>query len=441
MAANERIHAGRRGPGVDTFGQDPLDYKTMDNLKKKVDSLPLTSGVYFFKDGQGKIIYIGKAKSLRKRVKSYFNRLLDSKTQVLVSKIKGLEYISAPTESRALILESSLIKEKQPHYNIDLKDDKSFPWVRISTEEFPRVSVCRRKKIDNKDKSIYLGPYTSAQLLRKALIMVRKIFGYRTCATLPKTACLDYRLKLCPGPCVKGATVSEYAEIIKNIKMFLDSRFEKLLSRLYCRMNKAADRQQFEEAANIRDQISALSAIRKSDLNISSQDELEDLKLWFKLNRLPRRIETFDISNISGSEATGSMVSFFNGLPDKDNYRRFKIKTVFEIDDYAMIREVVRRRYFRLVRENLKLPDLVIIDGGKSHLRAALDEIDKLGIDLNLISIAKEKENIYIKGRINPVRLNKNAPGLNLIRRARDEAHRFALKYHHLLRRKKIIGK
>lgn len=412
-----------------------------NKLRNKIDSLPLAPGVYFFKDAAGKVIYIGKAKSLRKRVKSYFNRPVDGKTQVIVSKIKDLEYLSTPSESQALILEASLIKEKQPHYNIDLKDDKSFPWVRITAEEFPAVSVCRRKKIDKKDKSIYLGPYTSAQLLRKALVMVRKIFGYRACAKLPKTVCLDYRLKLCPGPCIRRISANGYREVIKNIKMFLNSRFEELLSRLYYRMNEAASRQEFEEAAGIRDQINALSAIRKNDSAVTFPDELEDLKQLLKLDRLPQRIEAFDISNISGSQAAGSMVSFFNGFPDKDNYRRFKIKTVLRIDDYAMLREVVSRRYSRLARENLKLPDLVIIDGGRSHLLAALDEINKVGISLNLISIAKDKENIYIKGKINPIRLNRDTPSLNLIRRARDEAHRFALKYHHLLRRKKIIGK
>ncbi len=410
-------------------------------LKNKIAELPLTPGVYFFKDAAGRVIYIGKAKSLRKRVRSYFSRLLDGKTQVLVSKIKDLEYLSTPSEGQAKILEASLIKEKQPHYNIDLKDDKSFPWVRITAEEFPAVSVCRRKKTDKKDKSIYLGPYTSAQLLRKALVMVRKIFGYRACAKLPKTACLDYRLKLCPGPCIGVISANRYKEVIKNIKMFLNSRFEELLSRLYYRMNEAARLRQFEEAANIRDQINALSAIRKNGSAATFPDELEDLKQLLKLDRLPQRIEAFDISNISGSEATGSMVSFFKGAADKDNYRRFRIKTVRGIDDYAMLREVVNRRYSRLARENLKLPDLVIIDGGRSHLLAALDEINKAGISLNLISIAKDKENIYIKGKKNPVRLSRDTPGLNLIRRVRDEAHRFALKYHHLLHRKKILGK
>ncbi len=412
-----------------------------EELKNKISELPLTSGVYFFKDGDGKIIYIGKAKSLRKRVRSYFNRPVDGKTQVLVSKIKDVEYLSALSDNQAMILEARLIKEKQPHYNIDLKDDKSFPWVKITTGEFPAVLVCRRKKIDKKDKSVYLGPYTSAQLLRKALVMVRKIFGYRACAKLPKTACLDYRLKLCPGPCIGGISADGYKEVIKNIKMFLNSRFEELLSRLYFRMNEAARLRQFEKAANIRDQINALSAIRKNGSAATFPDELEDLKQLLKLDRLPQRIEAFDISNISGSEAAGSMVSFFKGAADKDSYRRFRIKTVSRIDDYAMLREVVSRRYSRLARENLKFPDLVIIDGGRFHLLAALDEINKVGISLNLISIAKDKENIYIKGKINPIQLNKDAPGLNLIRRVRDEAHRFALKYHHLLRRKKIIGK
>jgi excinuclease ABC subunit C len=205
-------------------------------------------------------------------------------------------------------------------------------------------------------------------------------------------------------------------------------------------MQEAVKDKRFEEAAKIRDQIIALNAVNQSPAASSAIGELENLRRMLKLDKLPLRIEAFDISNISGKEATGSMVSFYKGMPDKNNYRRFRIKTVSVVDDYGMLREVIGRRYSRSIRENLSLPDLVLIDGGRGHLSAAYTEIKRLGLDLALVSIAKEKENLYIIDRINPIRLSENTPALNLIRRIRDEAHRFALKYHHLLHRKKVLG-
>jgi excinuclease ABC subunit C len=197
----------------------------------------------------------------------------------------------------------------------------------------------------------------------------------------------------------------------------------------------------FEEAAKIRDQINALSAITQSKSNFSSQDVIEDLKGLLRLSRLPERIEAFDISNIKGQEATGSMVSFYKGVADKDNYRRFRIRTAEIVDDYKMLAEVIRRRYSRAIKERLALPDLILIDGGKGHLLTAQKELEILGLEIALASIAKEEENIYIKDNARPIKLKSDTPALNLIRKVRDEAHRFAIKYHHLLRRKKIIGK
>jgi excinuclease ABC subunit C len=206
-------------------------------------------------------------------------------------------------------------------------------------------------------------------------------------------------------------------------------------------MKEVSDEARFEEAAKIRNQIYALSTIGKSPRAASTFNELEDIKNLLKLDKIPERIEAFDISNISGKEATASMVSFYRGSPDKNNYRRFRIKTVDTVNDYKMLGEVIQRRYFRLQRENLSLPDLVLIDGGRSHLLTANKQIRQLGIDIPLVSIAKDKENIYTKDRIKPIRLTQDTPALNLLRRIRDEAHRFALSYHHILRRKKIIGR
>ncbi len=206
-------------------------------------------------------------------------------------------------------------------------------------------------------------------------------------------------------------------------------------------MKLLAKKHDFEEAAKRRDQINALSAIAQNYAGSPNQGELEDLKNLLQLRKLPERIEAFDISNISGKEATGSMVSFYRGLADKNNYRRFRIKTVSSVDDYGMLTEVVRRRYLRLTKEKLPLPELILIDGGRGHLLTAAREVSNLGLDITLVSIAKEKEHIYVKDRANPLKLASDTPALNLLRRIRDEAHRFAVAYHHILRRKKIIGK
>ncbi len=413
----------------------------INKLKAKVNSLPEAPGVYMFKDAGGKVIYIGKAKALKKRVQSYFTRRLDSKTQAMVAKVQDLEHILTPGEVQAQILEAALIKERQPQYNIDLKDDKSFPWVRVTKEEFPIVSICRRKKQDKQEASLYFGPYTNAKLLRQAIKVIRKIFGFRSCKKFPKKACLYYRVNLCPAPCVGKIGRRDYQRLIRQIGLFLESRYADLLDELSRKMKKASGNKEFEEAAKIRDQINALGAVASTPAISPGINELEELRGLLKLNKLPLRIEAFDISNISGQEACGSMVSFYRGSADKNNYRRFRIKTVEGIDDYKMLAEVVRRRYSRLIEEKLPPPDLILIDGGRSHLLTAAKVLADLGAGIPLISIAKERENIYINNKMKPLRLNSGSAALNLIRRIRDEAHRFAISYHHLLHRKKIIGK
>ncbi len=415
-------------------------------LKEKIAKLPDSPGVYIYKDAQGKIIYIGKAKSLKKRVSSYFARFLSAKTQALVAKIANLEYILTPSETNAELLESVLIKNKLPYYNIISKDDKSFPLVRITNEDFPVVSICRRKKTDPEDGSVYYGPFTDPVSLRRALKVMRRIFGFRSCKTLPHRPCLYFRLNLCPGPCARKISREKYQALIKEIKLFLESKYEELIDILTAKMKNSAMEKRFEEAAKIRDQVSALSVFRQSRQEFFGG--LEHLQDILKLENLPQRIEGFDIANISGKEACGAMVSFWQGVPDKNNYRRFRIKLEKEIDDYAMIREIVERRYRRLKNEckgerpfALTMPDLILIDGGKGHLAVARKVINNLGLDIPIISIAKEFEHIYAVGRMQPIKLKEGSPALNLIRRIRDEAHRFAQAYHHLLRRKKIIGK
>jgi excinuclease ABC subunit C len=413
----------------------------MDNLNKlknKIASVSDAAGVYIFKDSQGQIIYVGKAKSLKKRLNSYLGRDLSSKTITLMSNVSDIEYKLTATESLALLLEASLIHRYKPKYNVSLRDDKSFPLVKITLEEFPAVYITRKKVADG---ARYLGPYTNAKLLKQALKIIRKSFPYRSCKKLPKKACIYYRLGLSPAPCIGKISKGEYAKTIEDICLILEGKTEDLIKRLSKGMVLKSKEHKFEEAAKLRDQINALGAISQSKVSFSRQDQMQDLKSLLKLYKLPKRIEAFDISDIFGKEACGSMVSFYRGLPDKNQYRRFRIKTVKAIDDYNMLREVIQRRYFRLLEENLPLPDLVLIDGGRSHLLTADKEIKKLGISLPLVSIAKDEENIYTLAIANAIKLNQDTPALNLIRRVRDEAHRFALSYHRVLRRKKIIGK
>ncbi|PIP20125.1 MAG: excinuclease ABC subunit C [Candidatus Omnitrophica bacterium CG23_combo_of_CG06-09_8_20_14_all_40_11] len=428
----------------------------MDKLKEKIATMPDAPGVYSMKDKTGQVIYIGKAKSLKKRVQSYLGRGLSSKTVALMSNVYDIEYQLCQNESLALLLEASLVHKYKPKYNVSLRDDKSFPVVKITNEEFPAIYITRKRIADG---SRYFGPYTNAKLLKVALKIIRRNFPYRSCKKLPQKACIYYRLKLSPAPCISKISKENYAKTIENICLILEGKTGALIKKLSQEMNLKSKEQKFEEAAKIRDQIEALSAMAQSSSRFSRKDEsrtfllrsvscsrkvrdeLEDLKNLLPLKKLPQRIEAFDISDISGKEATGSMVSFYKGLPDKNNYRRFRIKTVQTIDDYKMLAEVVKRRYSGSLKEELALPDLILIDGGKSHLSVANKELEKLGSKIPLVSIAKERENIYIKDRINPIRLDSDIPALNLLRRIRDEAHRFALAYHHILRRKKTLGK
>jgi len=411
----------------------------MDNerIKKIIAKMPDAPGVYLMKDAQAKVIYVGKAKSLKKRLLSYLGRDLANKTVALMSHVEDIETRLTQTEGLALIMEAGLIHKFKPKYNVMLRDDKSFPWIKITNEDFPGICITRKHEPDG---SRYYGPYTSAKLLREALKIIRKYFPYRSCKELPREACIYYRIGLSPGPCIGKISKKDYADTIENICLLLEGRTDALIKNLTQKMLIEAKEHHFEEAAKLRDQIGVLGAIVPHSPGPLSQIELEDLQRVLSLEKTPWRIEAFDISNISGQEATGSMVSFYRGNPDKNNYRRFRIKTVKGIDDYQMLAEVLSRRYSRLLKENLALPDLILIDGGKGHLLTAQRELQKLGLNLPLISIAKERENIYLKNRQQPLRLNFQSPALNLIRRVRDEAHRFAVSYHHVLRRKKIIG-
>jgi len=385
------------------------------------------------KDKQGRIIYIGKAKSLKQRLNSYLAKNLFAKTQALILRVSDIEFKLCPNESLALLLEAALVKKYKPNYNIALRDGKNFPMVKITKDKFPALCITRKQENDG---AYYFGPYTNSSLLRQALRAIRSNFPYLIYKQLPQERRIDESIGLSPK---KSISEEEYGKIIKGVSLILQGRVDFLLKKLSLEMNSKSARLDFEGAAKIRDQINALSAINQGDTFAYNKQGLKELKDFLKMQKEPKRIEAFDISNISGKEACGSMVSFYKGNFDKNNYRKFRIKTVSGIDDYGMLREVVRRRYSRVLRNRLALPDLIIIDGGRGHLMAAEAELNALGIDLLVLAIAKEHENIYVKGNKKPFKLSSRLLALNLIRRIRDEAHRFAISYHHLLRKKGLI--
>lgn len=410
-------------------------------LKEKVKDIPHLPGVYIMKDSSGEALYIGKAKDLSKRVSSYFQDK-SSKTarQIqLLENVKGLDYVVTGSEEEALIYEASLVKEKRPKYNVLLKDDKSFPLLKVTlNEKFPRL-VITRKKID--DGSRYFGPYTKAKLLRNAVAIMKNIFPLRICRKIPKEVCLAYHIGQCLGPCVKRIDEKSYNEIAEQLILFLEGKKTTLIQALTDKMKGFSDKKDFEQAALIRNRLSALIEVSdRKTADYSSWGNIAlKLKKILKLPSLPFKIEAFDVSNISGKESAGSMVYFNKGLPDKSNYRKFRIKTVKGIDDYAMMKEIVARRYKRLKEENKGFPDLIIIDGGKGHLKAAYEELLKLNLGhIPIIGIAKQDELIYTLGSREPLDINRDSEILHFIQTIRDEAHRFALSYHHKLREKNV---
>ena len=312
--------------------------------------------------------------------------------------------------------------------------DKTYPYIQVTNEEFPRISIERPKRKNPKYK--YYGPYVKPGLVRDALILIRKIFVFRNCDPFPVKECLDYHIGLCKGPCIGKITKKEYAKNIKNITLILEGKKDTLYNRLHKDMQDLSKAQKFEEAAMVRDQLRAIGALYSGTKDVNYYKEAEQLQRALNLPRLPERLETFDISNIMGNEAVGSMVSFWHGAPDKKNYRRFKIKEVEGIDDFSMMAEVVRRRYSRLKREGLPYPDLIVIDGGKGQLSAAYAELQKLNVEIPMVSLAKREEEIFVPRKRNAVRLSLDSLGLQLLQRTRDEAHRFAITYHRHLRNK-----
>jgi len=544
----------------------------------KLADLPKSPGCYLFKNSDGDVIYVGKAKVLKNRVRSYFLKgtSKDGKTKLLVKKIKDLDWLATDNEVEAFILEANLIKEHKPRYNITLKDDKSFPYIRITNEPYPQVFLTRKVI---RDGSKYLGPFTNVKKVRDALKVVKKVFSIRSCSyhineefisQKKGKICLDYHIKKCDGPCEGLILQAEYATMVKQVEDYLNGKTSGVINYINQKMKESAANEDFEDAARFRDQLAivkrradaqmveslentdrdfiAISQIEEdacgvvmrvregkligqehfflngideekseavleqflsqyytnsetvpkevyTDIRIENPKSIEALlkrkrndnvilvqpqrgkkrklikmatknadlhlkeyllnriaradyipkslsalKKDLRLEEIPRRIEAFDISNIQGKDAVGSMVCFINGAPRRGDYRKFKIKTVEGPDDYSMMREVLLRHYRRVQDEDRPLPDLILIDGGKGQLSAAETVLKNLDLmDIALIGLAKRLEEVYKPGQSDPQNISKTSPGLSLLRKIRDESHRFAVTYHRILRKKRTL--
>jgi len=406
--------------------------------KEKVSKLPNSPGVYIMKGEDGGVLYVGKAISLRKRVGSYFRPKAshDERIGAMVRLVEDIDHIATSTEAEALIYENGLIKQLSPRYNVALKDGKSYPILKLTIlEDFPRLIVTREKKNDG---ALYYGPYANAKLLRQAIIFLKQIFPLRSCVRMGKKACLEFHINQCLGPCVGKIDKAGYQEIVKELKLFLEGRRRELLDAISLKMREAAAREDFEAASGFKDRLEALGTIKEDSVIYRPSGGPEELGRVLGIGKTPETIEAFDVSNIMGEAAVGSMIYFYKGKPKKEEYRHFRIKTVSGVDDYAMMREIVGRRYSRIIKEGKHLPDLILIDGGKGHLSAACDELERLGISkVPVVGIAKEFEKLYVKGRKDPILLPKESKALHLLQRIRDEAHRFAISYHKSLMSKR----
>ncbi len=426
---------------------------------EKVRTFPQTPGVYLMKDAAGRVIYVGKAKNLRARAGSYFLKAAaeDRRTADLVREICDIDYLEAESEVDALLLESRLIKDVQPRFNSDLKDDKTFPYLQITThEDFPRVEFTRTPR--QKGVKLY-GPFTSAGSLRGAIVVLQRIFKFRTC-TLDIDAddeqwrwfrpCLLASIDQCTAPCNLRISKEEYRKDINRLKTFLDGGKKQLLAEMRKEMLEASKSLEFERAARLRDEIRLLETLdQRGDLEEHVQPEvflvdpkkgLAGLAKVLGLAKPPRVIEGVDIAHLAGNETVASLVQFIDGLPFKPGYKRYRIKTVDGIDDFKSIHEVVSRRFARLTREGESPPDILLIDGGKGQLAAALDALESLGVEAPcVISLAKREEEVFVPGQSEPLRLSRDSYSLRLLEYVRDEAHRFAQHYHHLLRGKRTL--
>jgi excinuclease ABC subunit C len=418
----------------------------MENLIEKLESLPSSSGVYIFKDKNGKIIYVGKATSLKDRVSSYFQEKIGyiRPIEIMISKVTDFDIKKTDTVLEAYILEQNLIKKIQPKYNVDGKDDKSFSYVAITKENFPKFLILRKTELENENikfKKIY-GPYTSKKQIEIALKILRKIFPYHSKSQKTEKGCLDYQIGLCPGPYDNAISKSDYAKNILGIRMILEGKKKSLLTKMKKEMEICSEKDEFEKAAEMRNKIFALQHIQDIAL-ISSGDKNFQFPICLIGRQVSNsqknskfRIEGYDISDISGKQSVGSMVVFDNSLgelqPNNSQYRKFKIKTVRGANDVASMEEVLARRF----KNDWPRPNLILIDGGAAHLNAARRILKNYKIEIPLLAVAKgptrKKLDIRTFGTVPEI-------PRNLVVQIRDEAHRFAIGYHRKLREKNFI--
>src|SRR5271155_1228186 len=424
------------------------------DVMPKVRDLPHKPGVYLFKDRFNRVIYVGKARDLNKRVSQYFHpgrqHHHDRKTLALLDSIWDLEAHTVKSEPASLLLEGKLIKEYRPRYNISFRDDKKFLLVKPTlTDPFPRFTLTRMKKDDG---ARYFGPFPHSGSLRKALSLLRKKFHIRTCrpeipGEVDYRHCLQHIIKNCSAPCVNKITRAGYLAQVRLACDFLDGASGEMVAEFKAEMEKAAARLDFERAAEIRNLLDDLRKTTRPTKRFARQfvttvrpsEDVTALQEALGLAEPPAIIECFDISNISTTHKVASMVCFRGGKPDRENYRRYRIKTVEGQDDFASMAEVVRRRYARVLNEGIRRPGLIVVDGGKGQLSSAKRELDALGLgDLPIIGLAKEREEIFRPGQSRPLVLDHASGAIRLLQRIRDEAHRFANGYHQILMKQRV---
>ncbi len=427
-----------------------------DHAASKVKTFPQVPGVYLMKDTAGRVIYVGKAKNLRSRAGSYFLKgaAEDQRTAPWIHEIADIDFVECDSEVDALLMESRLIKDIQPKHNKEQKDDKTFPYLMITTrDEFPRVEVTREPK----DKGVKLyGPFASAGALRGAIQVLQKIFKFRTCGLDITESderwnwfrpCLLASIHQCTAPCNFRISKEEYRRDIRRLQTFLEGGKKRLLKEMRDEMQAASKSLDFERAAVLRDEINMLERLEeRGELDTHAQPEvfyidpnkgLAGLRKVLELPETPRVIEGVDIAHLGGGETVASLVQFIDGLPFKPGYRRFRIQDVDGIDDFRSIYEVVSRRFRRMSDENETFPDILLIDGGKGQLGAAMAAFRDQEIDPPVvISLAKREEEIFRPDHSEPLRLSRSAYALRLLQYVRDESHRFAQHYHHILRSK-----
>ena len=438
------------------------------DLRQQVAELPTTPGVYLFKDTEGRVLYVGKAKTLRSRVASYFQpgaNLQDSRgpdiDRMIQDLVSDLEVLPCESEVDALLHEARLIKDIKPRFNLRLRDDKSFPYLMITTQDpFPPVQITRQPL----SKGVKLfGPFVNVKELRAAVPLLQRAFKFRTCnlEIVPDDPdrryfrpCILHNIKQCTAPCADRISKDDYRKNIRRLTQFLQSKRSEVIRQLTAEMQAAAGDLAFERAAELRDELKAIDGLARRGLAdehlqpevfgapvVDRREALTALAERLGMDEPPRTIEGVDIAHLSGKETVGSVVTFIDAAPFKNGYRRFKIVSHDRNDDTASMREVVWRRYRYAGMDESLFPDIILIDGGKGQLSAAQSAFDELAFRPPLLlSLAKKEETLFIHGRHQPLRLKRTDPALRLLQSVRDEAHRFAQHYHHILRRKAVLG-